>query len=123
MSKPIPVLVEAFVQHIQAQREAVRRGDVAAGNRHADEYFAAWRALKDEHGDAGREGLAALFQHPDKEVKLSAATLLLRYKTKEATRILEEAAAAGDFAAELTLERWRNGTWTFDPAPAPSTGE
>lgn len=122
MSKSIPALVDEFARHVQAQREAMRRGDVAAGNKHADQYFAAWRALKDEHGDAGRDGLATLFQHPNKEVKLSAATLLLRHKTKEATRILEEAVAAGDYAAQLTLERWRDGTWSLDPAP-PSTGE
>jgi len=123
VSKSIQFLVEEFAKHIQGQQEAMRRGDVAAGNRHADKYFAAWHALRDEHGDAGRDGLAVLFQHPNQEVKLMAATLLLRHKTVEATRILEEAATAGDYGAELTLERWRNGAWTFDPAPAPGTEE
>ncbi len=119
MSKSISALVAEFAKHVQAQTEAIAHGDAATGNRHADKYFAAWDALKDEYGDAGRDGLAALLGHPRSDVRVSAAALLLRHKAKEATRVLEEAAAAGDYAAELTLERWRNGTWTLDPAPGP----
>jgi len=117
--KSIPALVANFADHIQAQTEAIARGDAATGNRHADKYFAAWDVLKDEYGDAGRDGLAALLHHPRSDVRVSAAALLLRHKTKEATRVLEEAAAAGDYGAKLTLERWRNGTWELDPEPTP----
>jgi len=116
-------LVDEFAKHVRAQTKAVGRGDVAAGNRHADKYFDAWLALKEEYGDAGRDGLAALLRHPDLRIRVMAAAFLLRHKTAEATRVLEEAAAAGDFAAELNLERWRNGTWTLDRAPAASTEE
>jgi len=120
LSPTIPELVDEFAKHIQAQTEAIARGDAAASNRHADKYITAWEALREEHGDAGRDGLAVLFQHPRADVRVSAAGMLLRHKTNEATRVLKKAAEDGDFAAELTLEQWRDGTWELDPAPTPS---
>jgi len=123
MSKAIPELVDEFLKHFLAQKEAIHRGDAGASNRHAAKYIAAWNALKDEHGDAGRDGLAVLLQHPRTDVRVMAAAVLLRHRTEEATRVLEEAVRAGDYAAELTLEHWRDGTWELDPAPAPSTEE
>jgi len=120
-SKSNQELVDELEKHIRAQTEAVSRGDIAAGNRHADKYFDAWLTLKEKYGDAGRDGLAALLRHSERRVRVMAAALLLRHKTDEATRVLEEAAAAGDLAAELNLERWRNGAWTLDPAPGPGT--
>jgi hypothetical protein len=96
------------------------RGDVALGNRHADKYIAAWDALVDEYGDAGRDGLAVLLRHPNIHVRVMAAAHLLRHKTAEATRVLEEAKAAGNFGAEQALERWREGAWNLDPAPKTS---
>ena len=120
MSKTIPELVDEFARHIQAQTEAIARGDVADSNRHADKYIAAWETLKEEYGDAGRDGLAVLFQHPRTDVRVSAAGMLLRHKTNEATCVLKKAAEDGDFAAELTLEQWRDGTWELDPEPAPT---
>lgn len=116
-SRSIPELVDDFARHIRAQMEAVQRGDIAAGNKHADKYFNAWLALKERHGDAGRDGLAVLLRHPELRIRVMTAALLLRHKTEEATRVLKEAAAAGDLAAELNLERWRNRTWTLDLEP------
>ena len=100
----------------------MRRGNLAVGNRHADGYMAAWHALRDQYGDAGRDGLSTLLEHPNTDVRAMAAACLLRHKTAEATRVLEEAKAAGHFGAEQTLERWREGAWNLDPAP-PSTEE
>ena len=120
--KSIPVLVEEFTQHVQGQREAMRRGELAVGNKHADGYIAAWHILRDQYGDAGRDGLATLLRHPNTDVRAMAAAYLLRYKTEEATRVLEEAKAAGHFGAEQTLERWREGTWNLDSI-RPSTEE
>lgn len=118
ISKPILELVDQFVAHLLAQREAMDRDDVGAGNRHAHRYFAVWHALRDQYGDAGRDGLATLLRHPNIDVRTTAAAYLLRYKTEQATRVLEEAKAAGNFDAEQTLARWREGgTWDLDPAP------
>jgi hypothetical protein len=119
VSKSIPKLVDEFARHLVAQRQAMERDDVAAGNRHADKYIAAWDALVDEHGDAGRDGLAILLRDPRIDVRTMAAAFLLRHKTKESSRVLEEAKAAGHFGAEQTLERWREGTWNLDSAPPP----
>jgi hypothetical protein len=120
LSKSIVELVDGFAKHCLAQREALNRDDIAVANRHHDRSTAAWHALIDEYGDAGRDGLATLFRHPSTEVRVSAAVYLLRYKTKEATRVLEEAKVAGHFGAEQALERWREGTWQLDPAPTPT---
>lgn len=92
------------------------RDDVAVGNRHAVRYGAAWDSLVDEHGDAGRDGLAVLLRHPSTDVRVMAAAHLLRHRTEEATRVLDEAKAAGHFGAEQALERWREGAWNLDPA-------
>jgi len=115
MSKSIPELVDDFVKHFLAQNEAIDHGDVSAGNRHARGINAAWDALIDQYGDAGRDGLAPLLKHPRADVRVLAAAFLLRYKTEEATRVLNEAAAADNLAAEVTLKNWRNGTWELDP--------
>jgi len=117
MTKSIPELVDEFAKHRLAQEEAMERDDVAAGNRHARKYIAAWHALRDQYGDAGRDGLATLLRHPSTDVRVMAAAYLLRYKTDEATRVLEEARAAGHFGAEQALERWREGAWSLDLAP------
>ena len=117
MNRSIPELVDDFVKHVLAQREALDRVDTAVANRHALRLNAAWDALVDVHGDAGRDGLAVLLRHPRTEVRVMAAAHLLRHRTQEATRILEEAKAAGNFDAEQTLERWREGAWELDPAP------
>lgn len=121
MTKSIQSLVEDFAKHCLAQREALNRDDVAVANRHADRNSTTWHALIDEYGDAGRDGVASLLRHPSVEVRVLAAAYLLRYKTEEATHVLEEAKVAGHFGAEQALERWREGTWKLDPVPAPNT--
>jgi len=88
MSKSIPELIDDFVKHFLAQSEAIGRGDAGAGNRHALGINAAWDALIDQHGDAGRDGLATLLKHPRTGVRVLAAAFLLRHKTEEATRVL-----------------------------------
>jgi hypothetical protein len=123
MSKSISELVAEFAKHCLAQREALNRDDVAVANRHADKNTAAWHALVDAYGDAGRDGVATLFKHPSVEVRVLAAAYLLRYKTEEAIRVLEEAKATDHFGAEQALERWREGTWQLDPAPASTPEE
>jgi hypothetical protein len=123
VSKSIPELVDEFAKHCLAQRVALNRGDIAVANRHHDKSIAAWDDLIGRHGDAGRDGLATLFRHPSVEARVSAAVFLLRHKTEEAIRVLEEAKAAGHFGAEQALERWREGTWNLDPAPPPKPEE
>lgn len=121
--------VEEFARHVEAQTEAIWRGDAKAGNKHADQYFAAFDKLC-AHGDAGRDALASLFSHPNMDVRTTAATFLLRHRTAEARAILEEAAKGKGlvaFASAQALKRWEEGSWALDPADnvanGASTGE
>jgi hypothetical protein len=110
--------VEEFARHVEAQTEAIWRGDAKAGNKHADRYLAAFDKLC-AHGDAGRDALATLFLHPNMDVRTTAAAFLLRYRTAEARAILEEAAKGEGlvaFSAAQTLKRWEEGTWNIDSA-------
>jgi len=111
-------LVEEFAQNVSAQADAILRGDAKTGNRHADRYVKAFKKLRKE-GNAGRDALAVLLGHPRMDVRVAAAACLLRHKTKEAQRILEQAAAGeglAAFEAQQVLKNWQNGTWALDPA-------
>ena len=110
-------LVEQFAQHVQAETEAGWRGDAPAANRHADEYLAVFDKLR-ARGDTGRDALAVLLHHPRMDVRVTAAAFLLRYRTKEARAVLEEAAKGKGvvpFEAQQALQRWEEGTWSLDP--------
>lgn len=50
ISKPILELVDQFVAHLLAQREAMDRDDVGTGNRHALKYIAVWRGWGNRRG-------------------------------------------------------------------------
>lgn len=103
---------------MEAQTAAIWRGDAKTGNKHADRCLAAFDKLC-AHGDAGRDALAALFVHPNMDVRTTAAAFLLRHRTTEAKAILEEAAKGEGlvaFASSEALKRWEEGTWSLDPA-------
>lgn len=117
-------LVEDFARHVEAQTAAIWRGDARTGNKHADQCLAAFDKLC-AHGHAGRDALAALFVHPNMDVRTTAAAFLLRHRTVEAKAILE-AAAKGEglvaFASSQALKRWEEGTWALDPAEEGDVG-
>jgi hypothetical protein len=111
-------LVEEFARNVSAQTAAIARGDAKAGNEHADRYIAAVRKLR-EQGDSGRDALAVLLNHPDKDVSTMAASYLLRHRTAEAKAVLEEAARGEGliaFEAAHVLKNWEQGLWALDPA-------
>ncbi|MCE9668460.1 DUF2019 domain-containing protein [Myxococcus stipitatus] len=110
-------LVEEFAENVAAQTDAIWKGDAKMGNKHASRYIAAFKRLR-AHGDTGREALAQLFVHPRMDVRTTAATYLLRYRTAEAKAVLEEAAKGEGlipFGAQEALKRWEEGTWSLDP--------
>ncbi|RKG87628.1 DUF2019 domain-containing protein [Corallococcus sp. CA049B] len=110
-------LVEQVAKHVAAQTDAIHRGDPRTGNKHARKYGAALDQLM-AHGDAGRDALLVLFKHERTDVRAAAAAQLLRYRTAEATAVLEVAAKEGGIGAIdaiMALKHWREGTWSLDP--------
>jgi hypothetical protein len=110
-------LVEQFAQHVAAQTDAIWNGDSKRGNKHAKRYLSAVDKLR-AHGNAGRDALASLLAHPRMDVRVMAAAYLLRYRTTEAKRVLEDAAKREGmipFIASQILKNWEDGTWALDP--------
>ncbi|MBN8468096.1 DUF2019 domain-containing protein [Corallococcus exiguus] len=111
-------LVDEFASHVEAQTDAIFRGDSKTGNKHAKKYQAAMRKLR-EIGDEGREALTVLLKHSRMDVRVAAAAYLLRYRTHEAKAVLEHAAGGeglAAFEASEVLKRWEEGAWNLDPA-------
>jgi hypothetical protein len=110
-------LVEQFAHHVAAQTDALWQGDSKLGNKHARQYIAAFEKLR-AHGDTGRDALASLLTHPRMDVRVKAASYLLRHRTNEALRVLEDAAKSEGmipFIASQVLKNWEEGTWNLDP--------
>jgi hypothetical protein len=117
MAVTLEQLVESFAHHTAAQTEAIWKRDAKTGNKHARQRVAAFKKLC-AHGNAGRDALTVLFRHPSPDVRSMAATYLLRYRTAEATAVLEEVARGQGliaFEAQQALKRWNEGTWALDP--------
>ena len=110
-------LVEEFARNVAAQTDAIFRGDTSTGDEHAERYIAAFKRLRSA-GDAGRDALAVLLEHPRMDVRVGAAACLLRHRTAEAKAVLEETAKSEGlvpFKAGQALKRWEEGTWALDP--------
>lgn len=114
----LETLVNEFAENVAAQTESIKRGDAKTGNKHANRYIAALKKLRSA-GDAGRDALAVLLEHPRQDVRVGAAAFLLRYRTAEAKAVLEAAAngtGISSIGALMTLKHWEEGTWNLDPA-------
>ncbi|MBM7118372.1 DUF2019 domain-containing protein [Archangium primigenium] len=110
-------LVEEFAVNVAAQTDCIWNGDSKKGNRHAKRYLSAFDKLR-AHGAAGRAALAGLFVHPRMDVRVKAAAYLLRYRTDDAKKILEDAAKREGmipFIAAQVLRNWEEGVWNLDP--------
>ena len=110
--------VAEFARHAAAQTDEIWNGNAKTGNKHAKAKVAAFKKLCELGGDSGRDALAALFKHSRMDVRISAATYLLRHRTEEAKAVLEEAAKGQgliSFTAQEALKRWEEGTWALDP--------
>ncbi|MEW5789867.1 MAG: hypothetical protein AB1899_18655 [Pseudomonadota bacterium] len=111
-------LIQEFEDNVQAQYEAIKRGDHKASNKHAKRYIKAFQELR-MHGDEGREAFSVLLTSGKDEVRGMAAAFLLRYKKTEALTILEELSRGESlvaFSARETLARLAEGDWQLDPA-------
>lgn len=110
-------LVQTFAENVEAQVEAVRRGDAKTGNKHAKLYIRAFESLRGL-GDEGRDALVPLMFEGRDEVRAMAAAFLLRHRHEDARRVLENLSQSGgraSFSASETLKRWKEGSWQLDP--------
>lgn len=104
-------LVKEFASHVAAQTEAMERGRPGTGNRHARRYSAAFEKLR-AHGDAGMNAFASLLTHSRDDVRILAASYLLKsgHYATQAQAVLE-ALAYGEglnaFGAAQALKRWK----------------
>ncbi len=117
MKKTLQELVATFRENVIAQTEAMRHDDYRTGNRHAIRATKAWDELR-SYGDKGRDAFFVLLSDSDAYVRLRAAAILLRYRNKEATEVLQEAAKQPGFVgfgASQALQRWEEGDWHLDP--------
>ncbi|NBC44557.1 DUF2019 domain-containing protein [Corallococcus exiguus] len=113
----LEALVKQFADNVAAQTDAIFQPGADPDDRHGDLYIQAFKELRAQ-GDAGREALASLFTHERADVRVAAASFLLRYRTAESKAVLNEVAQRkGFFAFEAgqALKRWEEGTWALDP--------
>ena len=111
-------LVKEFADCVFAQS---KEKDAKVGNEYARRYTAAFETLR-AVGDEGREALATLLADDRAEVRVVAASCLLRYCGARARAVLEKEAAGRGllaFRAAQALQRWDEGTWHLDPADSP----
>jgi hypothetical protein len=109
-------IAEEFARNVAAQTDAIWRGDRKGGNKYAKRYIAAYKKLRD-HGEAGRDALAALLTHSRMDVRINAAIFLLNDRPAQAKPVLEEAAKGEGmipFVASEALKHWDAGTWSLD---------
>jgi Domain of unknown function (DUF2019) len=114
----VPKLVDEFAQAVADQTDAVWRGEHREGNKHAKRYLAAFQKLR-AIGDAGRDALVPLLNHERMDVRVMAATFLLRHRTTESMSVLRQAAKGPGlvaFEAAEAIKRWNEGAWALDPA-------
>lgn len=110
-------LTAAFADSVAEQSEAIMHGDAKAARRSGRRYVAAFQELR-AIGDAGRDALCELFTHPRRDVRVMAAACMLRYRTQDALRVLEDAASGeglSAFGASEAIKRWNEGSWSLDP--------
>lgn len=111
-------IVASFVTGVIGQKEAIAAGDTRLGNMFANQRFRAWDKLR-AYGDEGREALVKLLDDERVDVREMAAAYLLRYRTAQATKILQKIATTGEglaaLGAQQCLRRWEEGTWELDP--------
>jgi hypothetical protein len=108
--------VRIFADCVVKQREAIARGDSRRGNQASKKYIDAFNKIR-SHGSAGKDALAGLLDDARPEVRVMAATFLLKHCENRARAVLEkDAAGTGPtaFGAAQALKRWAEGSWTLD---------
>ena len=110
-------LVEGFATASIGQDEAIIAGSVRDSIKYGKATVRFLNQLL-KHGDTGRDALKLLLSHPHPSARVKAAACLLRYDTRSAMGVLEEAAQFDGlvgFSAREAIARWQEGDWSLDP--------
>lgn len=99
----IEELVEEFARNVAAQTDAIFRGDTSTGDEHAERYISAFKKLRSA-GDAGRDALAVLLEHPRMDVRVGAAACLLRQVVSTRQLVLPTSATGPVPEVRVALE-------------------
>src|SRR5688572_8186093 len=91
-------LVNEFADCVSAQTRAISQGDPKTGNTYAKRYIAAFNESR-RHGDEGRNALSRLFLDKRRDVRVMAASFLLRHRQDEALAILKRESLGNDLIA------------------------
>lgn len=115
--KKIEKLIEEIIVNVSAQTDAIRNGNSKDGNKYAKKYIQAFKTLL-KYGNEGRDALIPLMGYSRDDVRVMAASFLLKYKHDKATKVLQELSKGEgfiSFSAKESLKRWSEGTWQLDP--------
>ena len=109
------LIVNSFAESVIAQTSAIERGDYATGNKFAKKYLSDFEKIR-KMGDEGRTRMLSLLEHERPDVRVMAATFLLRFAKNKAMAVLEEAKKNGmiAFGASEAIKRWNEGKWSLD---------
>jgi len=107
----ISSLVEEFVDAIARHGAAAEAGAYKTTNKQYKRYDKLRKRLE-QKGEAGRHAIHALLEHSNPWVRLVAASIYLKYREAEATKVLEaverDTGIVG-FNAKMVLREWRAG--------------
>jgi hypothetical protein len=103
-SPSIEELVKAIEENLLASADVQ---SMQPPNNYFVEFINAWLQLR-ILGDAGREALVPLLDHPHPLVRLNVAQCLLRYKTEQALKVLENIPdSESKIFAEMAIAEWQ----------------
>lgn len=122
--KTVDRLVHQFVASIiLSDLECQNLATLRKSRRHSVRYPRIWDRLRMEFRNEGRDAIVPLLRHPRADVRVVAASYLLKYRTNKALPILKKQAKLGRFVAftaSQVLKQWSKGEWGLDGrAPPP----
>jgi hypothetical protein len=113
-------LVEEFRRLSAEHGHALEAANARAANRRYDPLVASVKELRSRGPEAQRQ-LLKLLADPEPSTRRWTALAVLDFAPSEAEQVLEELSRtqrnAIGFSADLTLEQWREGTFTPPWAP------
>jgi hypothetical protein len=115
-SLTVEQLVERFAEIGIAQYQALDSDEYSKFNRLYGQMAAVDAELKSRPGDA-RSALMSLYQHPNVQVRLKAASRTLAIAPTEARKLIEEIAASKDYpqAGDAGMSLWALDEGIFKP--------